>query len=137
MLNHSVIMGRLTKDVELRYTPSNVAVASFRLAVDRDRKNKNGDKETDYIDCVAWNNTAEFVSKHFSKGSMAIVTGRLQIREWTDKDGGKRTTPEIYADNVYFGETKRQAVDRKLDELEAKPGVTFTDIEADDETLPF
>ena len=110
MLNHIVIMGRLTRDPELRRTGSGVAVTSFTLAVDRDfGKNENGEKETDFIDCVAWRQTGEFVSKYFTKGSMAVVSGRLQIRNWNDKDGNKRRTAEVVADNVYFGESKRQS----------------------------
>ena len=108
MLNHIVIMGRLTRDPELRRTGSGIAVASFTVAVDRDfGKNENGEKETDFIDCVAWRQTGEFVSKYFTKGRMAVVSGRLQIRPWTDKDGNKRRTAEIVADNVYFGDSKR------------------------------
>ena len=108
MLNHITIMGRLTRDPELRRTGSGVAVASFTVAVDRDfGKNENGEKETDFIDCVAWRQTGEFVSKYFTKGSMAVVSGRLQIRGWTDKDGNKRRTAEVVADNVYFGDSKR------------------------------
>ena len=102
MLNHITIMGRLTKDPELRRTGTGVAVTSFTLAVDRDF----GDKETDFIECVAWKNTAEFVSKYFSKGRMAVVSGRLQIRNWTDKEGNKRKAAEVVADNVYFGDSK-------------------------------
>ena len=109
MLNHIVIMGRLTRDPELRRTGSGVAVTSFSLAVDRDfGKNENGEKETDFIDCVAWRQTGEFVSKYFAKGRMAVVSGRLQIRNWTDKDGNKRRTAEVIADNVYFGDSKRE-----------------------------
>ncbi len=112
MLNHIVIMGRLTRDPELRRTGSGLAVASFSVAVDRDfGKNENGEKETDFIDCVAWRQTGEFVSKYFSKGSMIVVSGRLQMRSWTDKDGNKRRTAEVVADNVYFGESKRSAGD--------------------------
>ena len=108
MLNHIVIMGRLTRDPELRRTGSNIAVTSFTLAVDRDfGKSENGEKETDFIDCVAWRQTGEFVSKYFTKGRMAVVSGRLQIRSWTDKEGNKRRTAEVVADNVYFGDTKR------------------------------
>ena len=108
MLNHIVIMGRLTRDPELRRTGSGVAVASFTLAVDRDfGKNDNGERETDFIDCVAWRQTGEFVSKYFTKGRMAVVSGRLQIRNWTDKEGNKRRTAEVIADNVYFGDSKR------------------------------
>ena len=108
MLNHIVIMGRLTRDPELRRTGSGTAVASFSVAVDRDfGKNENGEKETDFIDCVAWRNTAEFVSKYASKGRMVVVSGRLQIRSWTDKEGNKRRTAEVVADNVYFGDSRR------------------------------
>ena len=102
-LNRVVIMGRLTRDPELRRTGSGTAVTSFSLAVDRDFKSQSGEKETDFIDIVAWRNTAEFVSKYFTKGRMAVVEGRLQIRDWTDKDGGKRRSAEVVADNVYFG----------------------------------
>lgn len=103
MLNHITIMGRLTRDPELRHTQSQTPVASFTLAVDRDYSKQEGsDKKTDFIDCVAWRGTAEFVSKHFVKGRMATVSGRLQIREWTDKDGNKRRSAEVTADNVYF-----------------------------------
>ena len=109
MLNHIVIMGRLTRDPELRRTGSGIAVASFTLAVDRDfGKNENGERETDFIDCVAWRQTGEFVSKYFTKGRMAVVSGRLQIRSWNDKDGNKRRTAEVVADNVYFGDSKRE-----------------------------
>ena len=108
MLNHITIMGRLTRDPELRRTGSGIAVASFTVAVDRDFGGRDGgEKETDFIDCVAWRQTGEFVSKYFSKGRMAVVSGRLQIRNWTDKEGNKRRTAEIVADNVYFGDSKR------------------------------
>ena len=108
MLNHIVIMGRLTRDPELRRTGSGIAVASFTVAVDRDFGGRDGgEKETDFIDCVAWRHTGEFVSKYFTKGSMIVVSGRLQIRGWTDKDGNKRRTAEVVADNCYFGESKR------------------------------
>ena len=111
MLNHIVLMGRLTRDPELRRTGSGIAVASFSLAVDRDfgSSANNGEKETDFIDIVAWRNTAEFVSKYFTKGRMAVVSGRLQIRNWTDKEGNKRRSAEVVADNVYFGDSKRDA----------------------------
>ena len=109
MLNHITIMGRLTRDPELRRTGSGVAVTSFTVAVDRDfGKNENGEKETDFIDCVAWRQTGEFVSKYFTKGRMAVVSGRLQIRSWTDKDGNKRRTAEVIADNVYFGDSNKR-----------------------------
>lgn len=110
MLNHIVLMGRLTRDPELRRTGSGLAVASFTLAVDRDfGSRESGEKETDFIDIVAWRSTAEFVSKYFTKGRMAVVSGRLQIRNWTDKEGGKRRSAEVVAENVYFGESKRDA----------------------------
>ena len=108
MLNHIVIMGRLTRNPELRHTQSGTAVSSFALAVDRDFKDKQtGERATDFIDVVAWRTTGEFVSKYFSKGRMAVVEGRLQIRDWTDKEGNKRRSAEVVADNVYFGDSKR------------------------------
>ena len=108
MLNHITLMGRLTRDPELRYTASQIPVASFSLAVDRDFGGRDGgERQTDFIDIVAWRHTADFVSKYFTKGSMAIVSGRLQIRDWTDRDGNKRRTAEVVAENVYFGESKR------------------------------
>ena len=108
MLNHITIMGRLTRDPELRRTGSGIAVASFTVAVDRDFGGRDGgERETDFIDCVAWRQTGEFVSKYFTKGRMAVVSGRLQIRNWTDKDGNKRRSAEVVADNVYFGDSKR------------------------------
>ena len=108
MLNHIVIMGRLTREPELRRTGSGIAVASFTVAVDRDFSGRDGgEKETDFIDCVAWRQTGEFVSKYFTKGSMIVVSGRLQIRNCNDKDGNKRRSAEVVADNVYFGESKR------------------------------
>ena len=109
MLNHITIMGRLTRDPELRRTGTGTAVASFTVAVDRDfGKSESGEKETDFIDCVAWRQTGEFISKYFTKGSMIVVSGRLQIRSWTDKDGNKRRTAEVVADNCYFGDSKRE-----------------------------
>ena len=108
MLNKIFIMGRLTRDPELRHTQSGTAVASFTLAVDRDFKDKQtGEKATDFIDCVAWRQTGEFVSKYFSKGRMAVVEGRLQMRNWTDKSGNKRVSAEVLADSVYFGDSKK------------------------------
>lgn len=109
MLNKIFIMGRLTRDPELRRTQNGTAVTSFTLAVDRDFKNADGAKDTDFIDVVAWRNTAEFVSKYFSKGRMAVVEGRLQLRDWTDKDGNKRRNAEVLADNIYFGDSKKDA----------------------------
>ena len=109
MLNHITIMGRLTRDPELRYTQSQTPVASFTLAVGRDFGSRDGgEKQTDFIDCVAWRQTAEFVSKYFTKGSMAVVSGRLQICDWTDRDGGKRRSAEVVVDNMYFGESRRR-----------------------------
>lgn len=132
MLNHIVLMGRLTRDPELRYTQSQTPVASFTLAVDRDYSGKDGgEKETDFIDIVSWRSTAQFVSKYFKKGSMAVVSGRLQIRGWTDKDGNKRNSAEVVADNVYFGDSKR---DTKED---APVDVQFNEDEYIDGELPF
>ncbi len=107
MLNHIVLMGRLTRDPELRRTQSGIAVATFTLAVDRDFSGQGGERETDFVDIVAWRATAEFVSKYFTKGRMAVVSGRLQIRNWNDKEGNKRRSAEVIADNVYFGDSKR------------------------------
>ncbi len=108
MLNHITIMGRLTRDPELRRTGTGVAVASFRVAVDRDYAPKDGgERKTDFIDCVAWRQTGEFISKYFTKGRMIVVDGRLEMRDWTDKDGNKRTSAEINVDNAYFGDSRR------------------------------
>ena len=109
MLNKIFIMGRLTRDPELRRTQSGTAVTSFSLAVDRDFKSQSGEKETDFIDVVAWRSTAEFAAKYFTKGRMAIVEGRLQIRPWTDKEGNTRRSAEVVADNIYFGDSKRDS----------------------------
>ena len=133
-LNHITIMGRIVRDIELRHTGSGTPCASFTVAVDRDfGKNENGEKETDFIECVAWRNTAEFVNKYFSKGRMAVVSGRLQIRKWTDKDGNKRKTAEVVADQVYFGDSKNAAKDNQ----NATPVNDFATIDGDDEQLPF
>ena len=147
MLNHIVIMGRLTRDPELRRTGSGVAVASFSLAVDRDFAPKDGgERETDFIDCVAWRQTGEFVSKYFTKGSMAVVSGRLQIRGWTDKDGNKRRSAEVVADNVYFGDSKRDGDGAYSAPAPSYGGYTapasapasdFAMLEDDDAQLPF
>ena len=108
MLNHIVIMGRLTRDPELRHTQSGTPVASFTVAVDRDYSGQTGgEKQTDFIDCVAWRQTAEFVSKYFRKGNMAVASGRLQSRKWQDRDGNNRTNWEVNADSFYFGEGKK------------------------------
>lgn len=140
MLNHIVLMGRLTRDPELRRTGSGIAVASFSLAVDRDfGSRETGEKETDFIDIVAWRNTAEFVSKYFTKGQLAIVSGRLQIRPWTDDNGNKRRSTEVVAEHVYFGGSKKEsgsaapqaaAQDGTAPALEELP-------ECDDDGLPF
>ncbi len=115
MLNHITIMGRLVRDPELRRTGSGIAVASFTLAVDRDFGPKDGgEKECDFIDCVAWRNTGEFVSKYFTKGRMAVVSGRLQIRKWKDKEGNNRYNAEVVADNVYFGDSKKDVTDNNV-----------------------
>ena len=149
MLNHITIMGRLTKDPELRRTGSGVAVASFTVAVGRDIANKeSGERETDFIDCVAWRGTGEFVDKYFSKGSVAVVSGRLQIRGWTDKEGNKRRTAEVVADNVYFGDSKKDSGNAPSEKSVVKPDGfaggepeykqnAFDPIDVADEQLPF
>lgn len=130
MLNHIVIMGRLGKDPELRRTQSGVAVATFNVAVDRDFKDKaTGQRATDWITCVAWRSTAEFVEKYFAKGSQVLVAGRLQMRDWTDKDGNKRISAEVQAENVYFAGAKTEGGQRELPEFEA--------MDDDDPHLPF
>lgn len=140
MLNHITIMGRLTKDPELRRTQSGTAVTSFSLAVDRDFKSQSGEKETDFIECVAWKNTAEFVSKYFQKGRMAVVSGRLQLRDWTDKEGAKRRIAEIIADNVYFAdskqEQKQESKQNNFNSLYNRVNQEFAEI-GEDESLPF
>ena len=142
MLNKIFIMGRLTRDPELRRTQNGTAVAGFALAVDRDYKNADGTKETDFIEVVAWRSSAEFVSKYFAKGRMAVVEGRLQIRDWQDKDGNKRRNAEVVADNVYFGDSKKEgdssggykAAGKAVD---VEPGEgEFAEIE-DEEASPF
>lgn len=131
MLNHIVIMGRLTHDPELRRTASSTPVTSFSLAVERDFKNADGTKETDFIDVVAWRGTAEFAAKYFTKGRMAVVEGRLQMRDWTDKEGNKRRIAEVVADNIYFGDSKRE------DAPAGNSAPTFEEIEDDGGDLPF
>lgn len=152
MLNHIVLMGRLARDPELRRTQSGVSVTSFRLACDRDFKTQSGEKETDWIDVVAWRGTAEFVSKYFQKGRMAIVEGRLQTRDWTDKEGNKRTAVEVVADNIYFGDSKRDgaptggfdtpaydapAYSAPSGGFAAPVGGGFAEIDEEDGDLPF
>lgn len=127
MLNHINLMGRLTKDVELRRTGSGVAVASFTIAVDRDFSKE---KETDFIDIVAWKNTAEFANNYLSKGRMVVISGRLQIRSWTDKDGNKRKTAEVVADNIYFADSKK-------DSSPSTPANNYPVLDDQDEGLPF
>ncbi len=133
MLNHISIMGRLTKDVELRRTGSGTAVANFTLAVERDFSK---DKETDFVECVAWGKTGEFAEKYFSKGKMAIVAGRLQIRKWEDKNGNKRSTAEVVADNIYFGDSKTS--DNKFESaITNNLEPDYPAIYGDDAGLPF
>ncbi len=136
MLNKIILMGRLTRDPELRRTGSGTAVTSFSLAVDRDFKAQNGDKETDFIDIVAWRSTAEFVSKFFSKGRTAVVEGRLQIRDWTEKDGTKRRSAEVVADNVYFADSKRDDSAANRNAL-AERAEQFAEISGETGDLPF
>ena len=144
MLNKIIIMGRLTRDPELRRTASSTAVAGFTLAVDRDFKSQNGEKSTDFIDVVAWRNTAEFVAKYFTKGRMAVVEGRLQIRDWKDKDGNNRRSAEVVAENVYFGDSKRDGAPAgdyaaPMVGYAAPVSTTssFSEIEDEDGDLPF
>lgn len=145
MLNKIIVMGRLCKDPEMRRTNSGSAVTSFTIACDRDFAT-NGEKETDFLEIVCWKNTAEFVSKYFAKGRMAVVSGRLQIRSWTDKDGNKRRTAEIVADNVYFGDSKKESsggdsYGNSYGGYNAPgnpaPGSDFAPIDEEDSQLPF
>ena len=141
MLNHITIMGRLTRDPEMRSTQSGVAVASFTLAVDRDFGGKDGgEKQTDFIDCTAWRHTAEFVSKYFTKGRMAVVSGRLQIDSYTDNDGNKRKAAKVVADNIYFGDSKKDGASGGQSEESASftPAPSdFVPVNVDDGELPF
>lgn len=130
MLNHIVLMGRLTRDPELRHTGSGISVASFTLAVDQDYKSQNGDRGVDFIPIVAWRNTAEFAEKYFEKGQMAIVSGRLTSRRYEDKNGNKRTAYEVAADHIYFAGSKQKS------ETDAAPQI-FNDLPDDDGDLPF
>lgn len=137
MLNHIVIMGRLVRDPELRHTQSGKAVASFRIACDRDYAPKDGERETDFVDIVAWGNTGEFVSKFFSKGRMAVVSGRLQMRNWTDNDGNKRISSEVVADSVYFGDSKPQGGGSASDKTTVMNADDFPELTDSDGDLPF
>lgn len=135
MLNKIIIMGRMVKDPDLRHTQAGVSVASFTLAVDRDIKNKQtGEREVDFIDCVAWRNTADFVSNYFTKGKMTVVEGKLQMRNWEDKDGNKRRNAEVQVDNVYFGDSR---TDGQSAPKASAPKDDFEDIPDDDGSLPF
>lgn len=143
MLNKVVIMGRLTRDPEYRTTATGTSVVNFSVAVDRDFSGQSGEKETDFINCVAWRKTAEFVTKHFMKGSMIVVAGRLQVSSWTDDTGNKRQKCEVVADNVYFGESKRSrdadigADSSAYAPQPAVPATNFVTLEGPDEQLPF
>ena len=148
MLNRIIIMGRLVRDPELRTTQSGISVTSFTLAVDRDFKSReSSEKSTDFIDVVAWRQTAEFVCKYFAKGRMAVVEGRLQIRDWKDRDGNNRRTAEVVADNVYFGDSKRDgqsggdyappAYGSPVGSYTAPMGGGFAELEEDGGELPF
>ena len=147
MLNHITLMGRLVRDPELRRTGSGVAVASFTVAVDRDfGKNENGEKKTDFIDCVAWRQTGEFISKYFQKGRMIVVDGRLELRDWTDKDGNKRRSAEVNVANAYFGDSKRDDQGSSYSApaggfggyaAPSAPASDFAMLEDDDAQLPF
>lgn len=130
MLNKIIIMGRLTRDPEMRHTQTGTAVASLTLACDRDFKPQNGEKEVDFIDVVVWGKTAEFAANYFTKGRMAIVEGRLQVRGWQDKDGNKRKTTEVVADRMYFGDSKQEG------KKQPAPADDFAEIEGDGD-LPF
>ena len=132
MLNKGILMGRLTRDPELRHTQSGTAVCSFTLAIDRDRKDANGEKQTDFIDCVAWNKQAEFVAQWFSKGMMAIVVGRIQSRKWQDQNGNSRTAIELHCEEVSFGETKKNR-----DSNSGRQNSDFADMPEEDSDVPF
>ena len=139
MLNRITIMGRLVRDPELNTTQNGVAVARFTVACERDRKDADGNRTTDFIDCVAWRNTAEFVCKYFTKGRMAVVEGRLQVREWKDKDGNNRRATEVLATDVYFGDSKRDTGNApSAPPAYGEPSSGgFADIPDDDGDLPF
>lgn len=140
MLNKVFIMGRMVRDPELRHTQSGTAVASFTLAVDRDFKGKDGNRETDFIDCVAWRSTAEFASRFFGRGRMAVVTGSLQLRDWTDKEGNKRRSAEVLVDSMYFADSKRDSdpLDKLADDAAPVSEPSFEGMEDEDGAeLPF
>lgn len=143
MLNHITIMGRLTRDPEMRRTGSGLPVTSFTLACDRDFSGKDkGEKETDFIDITCWRNTAEFVNSYFSKGRMAVVSGRLQIRTWTDKDGNKRKSAEVVAENVYFADSKKDESSSSSSNIQnftpySAPLQDYAVVDGDDDSLPF
>lgn len=140
MLNKIFLQGRMTRDPELRHTQSGTAVASFTLAVDRDFKNQNGDKEADFVNCVAWKGTAEFVSRFFEKGRMAVIEGRLQSRKYTDKDGNNRVAYEIVASSIYFGDSKKESdpLDKLADDAAPVSEPNFEEIDEEGpEPLPF
>lgn len=144
MLNKCFLMGRLTNDPELRHTQNGVAVATFRLAVSRDFKDSNGERKVDFFPVVCWRNTAEFVSRYFAKGSLAVVEGRLQVREYTDRDGNKRYVTEVISDNVYFGESRKRDNDTEqtyqaggdTEQTYPSGAEQFSEIN-DNDTLPF
>lgn len=148
MLNKIFVMGRMVRDPELRRTNTGTAVVSFTLACDRDFKDKQtGERETDFIDCVAWRQTGEFISQHFSKGRAAVVEGRLQNRKWTDKDGNKRVSAEVVVDQVYFADSKNESQKpqdrpymgggRRANDAEMAQTDTFKELEDEDGGLPF
>lgn len=137
MLNEIIIMGRLTRDPELRYTQAGTPVASFTLAVERDIKNDAGERDTDFIDCVAWRQTGEFVAKYFAKGNMAVVTGRLQMRDWIDRDGNKHRNAEVIASNIYFAESKSKSGSENTSQEFTRTGSAFSEIGNADGDLPF
>ena len=136
-LNHITIMGRICNEIELRRTPNGTAVASFTVACDRDFKEKNGEKETDFIEVVAWRNTAEFIQKYFGKGRMIVVSGRLQIRSWTDKDGNKRKTAEVVAEDAYFADSKKDTENSTAPAADYAAAGQFATLEGEDIGLPF
>ena len=138
MLNHVVIMGRLGRDPELRYTQVGIPVVSFSLAVDRDFKDKNtGERVTDWIDVVAWRDTAEFVSKYLAKGRMCVVEGRIQVRDWTDQNGNKRRSVEVIAENVYFADSRPATPVAPVNYDTPSDAGQFTEVVGDDVDVPF